>query len=99
MKKGMIQLAKHSGTSWKKEHPCTLASNSVLKADRAVKQVMSHPEEIALEHAFNSISRAENSLKNAIEKEEHMDIVEQNKMHLEELKEQLQEVKEIVEDR
>lgn len=92
-------MAKHSGTSWKKEHPSTLASNSVLKADRAVKQAMSHPEEIAVEHAFNSISRAENSLKNAMEKEEHMDIVEQNKMHLDDLKQQLHEVKEIVEER
>lgn len=91
-------MAKTSGPSWKKEHPCTLATNSVQKADRAVKQVMSHPEEIALEHAFNSISRAENSLKNAEQKEEHMDIVEQNKVHLEELKQQLHEVKEIVVD-
>lgn len=96
--KGMIRLAKHSGPSWKKEHPSTLTSNSVQKADRAVKQVMSHPEEVALEHAFNSISRAENSLKNAEQKEEHMDIVEQNKTHLNELKQQLHEVKEIVED-
>ena len=91
-------MAKHSGTSWKKEHPSTLSSNSVLKADRAVKQVMSHPEEIAVEHAFNSISRAENSIKNAEQKEEHMDIVEQNKMHLDGLKQQLHEVKEIVEE-
>lgn len=89
---------KNAGQSWKSDHPSTLASNSVQKADRAVKQAMSHPEEIAVEHAFNSISRAENSLINAEQKDEHMDIVEQNKIHLGELKQQLHDVKEIVEE-
>ncbi len=77
-------MAKHSDTSWKQDHPSTLFSNSVQKADRAVKQAMSHPEEIAVEHAFKAISRAENSLKNAENHNEHMDTVEQNKSQLEE---------------
>ena len=84
---------KSSGTpSWKQNHPCTLLSNSVEKAERAVKQVMSHPEEIALEHAFNSIEHSENALHNAKERQEHLDIVEQNQEKISELKIQLNEV-------
>ena len=52
-------MAKRSETSWKKDNPNTFLSNSVQKADRAVKQAMTHPEEIAVEHAFNSIARAD----------------------------------------
>ncbi|MFF5996013.1 hypothetical protein AAGS61_14865 [Lysinibacillus sp. KU-BSD001] len=92
-------MAKHSDTSWKKDHPSTLFSNSVQKADRAVKQAMSHPEEIAVEHAFNSISHAENARSNAEQRNEHMDLVEQNTEHLELMKQQLQEAQEIIEDR
>ena len=87
-------MAKHSEQSWKKDHPVTLSTNSVEKADRAVKQAMSHPEEMAVEHAFNSISHAENALSNAEKHNEHLDIVEQNKEHLELIKRQLGEVKE-----
>lgn len=90
---------KHSGgPTWKKDHPSTLLSNSVGKADNAVKQVMSHPEEIALEHAFNSITHAENALGNAEQRGEHMDTVEQNKAHITNMKHQLQDIQEIVED-
>ena len=85
-------MAKHSHQSWKKDHPVTLSTNSVNKADRAVKQAMSHPEEIAVEYAFNSVSHAENALSNAEVHNEHLDIVEQNKDHLEVIKRQLDEV-------
>ncbi len=87
-------MAKHSDTSWKKDHPSTLLSNSVQKANRAVKQAMSHPEEIAIEHAFNSIDHAENALMNAEQHQEHMDTVEQNKEMLDTIKQQLQETTE-----
>ena len=87
-------MAKHSDTSWKKDHPSTLFSNSVQKANRAVKQAMSHPEEIAIEHAFNSIDHAENALMNAEQHQEHMDTVEQNKEMLDTIKQQLQETTE-----
>jgi hypothetical protein len=87
-------MAKHSDTSWKKDHPSTLLSNSVQKANRSVKQAMSHPEEIAIEHAFNSIEHAENALMNAEQHQEHMDTVEQNKEMLETIKQQLQETQE-----
>lgn len=91
-------MAKHSDTSWKKDHPSTLLSNSVQKADRAVKQAMSHPEEIAVEHAFNSISHAKNALSNAEHRHEHMDTVEQNKDQLELIRQQLVEADEIVKE-
>ncbi|MGE7922636.1 DUF2564 family protein [Viridibacillus arvi] len=91
-------MAKHSDTSWKKDHPSTLLSNSVQKADRAVKQAMSHPEEIAVEHAFNSISHAKNALSNAEHCNEHMDTVEQNKDQLELIRHQLAEADEIVKE-
>ncbi|MFE6167414.1 DUF2564 family protein [Viridibacillus arvi] len=91
-------MAKHSDTSWKKDHPSTLLSNSVQKADRAVKQAMSHPEEIAVEHAFNSISHAKNALSNAEHRNEHMDTVEQNKDQLELIRHQLAEADEIVKE-
>ncbi|WP_019637811.1 hypothetical protein [Paenibacillus fonticola] len=91
-------MAKHSDTSWKQDHPSTLLSNSVQKADRAVKQAMSHPEGTTVEHASNSISHAENALFNAEQHNEHMDTVEQYKERLELAKEHLQEVQEIVED-
>ena len=90
-------MAKHSDTSWKQDHPSTLFSNSVQRADRAVKKAMSHPQEIAIEHAFNSIEHAENALQNAVQHNEHLDIVEQNKALLEQAKHQLNEVKHIVE--
>lgn len=86
-------MAKHSDTSWKQDHPSTLFSNSVQRADRAVKQAMSHPQEIAVEHAFNSIEHAENALKNAVEHNEHLDTVEQNKEILDQAKQQLNEIK------
>lgn len=91
-------MAKHSDTSWKQDHPSTLFSNSVQRADRAVKQAMSHPQEIAVEHAFNSIEHAENALLNATQHNEHLDTVEQNKELLEQAKQQLNEVKQIVEE-
>lgn len=91
-------MAKHSDTSWKQDHPSTLFGNSVQKADRAVKQAMSHPEEIAVEHAFNSIAHAENAFSNAVQHEEHMDMIETNKQHLDKVKQQLREVEEIVEE-
>ena len=87
-------MAKHSDTSWKNDHPSTLFGNSVQKANRAVKQAMSHPEEIAIEHAFNSIDHAENALMNAEQHQEHMDTVEQNKEMLDTIKQQLQETTE-----
>lgn len=92
-------MAKHSDTSWKQDHPSTLFGNSVQKADRAVKQAMSHPEEIAVEHAFNSITHAENAFSNAVQHEEHMDMIEANKQHLDKVKQQLREVEEIVEEK
>ena len=85
-------MAKHSDKSCKKDHPVTFSTNSVQKADRAVKQAMSHPEEMAVEHAFNSILHAENAVSNAEEHNEHLDIVEQNKEHLDTIKHQLGEV-------
>lgn len=90
---------KNSGTpSWKQNHPSTLLSNSVDKSERAVKQVMSHPEEIAVEHAFNAIEHADNALHNAQQRQEHLDIVEQNKEKISELKQQLHEVQETLKD-
>jgi len=91
-------LAKHSDTSWKQDHPSTLFSNSVQRADRAVKQAMSHPQEIAVEHAFNSIEHAENALKNAVEHNEHLDTVEQNKEILDQAKQQLHEIKQSIKE-
>ena len=84
---------KSSGTpSWKQNHPISLLSNSVERTERAVKQAMSHPEEFAVEHAFNSLERTENALANAEQKQEHMDIVEQNKSKLDELKQNILEI-------
>lgn len=85
-------MAKDSKPSWKKDHPSTFLSNSVLKADRSVKQAMSHPEEMAVEHAFNSLERAENALANAVERDEHLDTVQQNKAQMDLMKRQLNEV-------
>ncbi|MFS0575775.1 hypothetical protein AB1K83_09075 [Sporosarcina sp. 179-K 3D1 HS] len=91
-------MAKDSETSWKKDHPGTFFSNSVQKANRAVKQAMSHPEEMGVEHAFNSIARAENALLNAEQFNEHMDSVQQNKDQLDLMKQELNKVQEIEED-
>ena len=87
-----IILAKHSDVSWKQDHPSTLFGNSVTKAERLLKQAKSHPEEIALEHAFNQIEHAENAFLNAVEYGEHMDTITQNKEYLELIKRQLHEV-------
>ncbi len=91
-------MAKHSSESWKQDHPSTLFGNSVQRADRAVKQAMSHPQEIALEHAFNSIEHAENAYQNALNYNEHLDMVEQHKEQLETVKQQLDEVEGILEE-
>lgn len=99
LNEGMRQLAKHSSESWKQDHPSTLFGNSVQRADRAVKQAMSHPQEIAVEHAFNSIEHAENAYQNALEHNEHLDMVEQNKEILDTVKVQLSEVEQIIEER
>ena len=92
-------MAKNSDTSWKKDSPNTFLSNSVQKADRAVKQAMSHPEEMAVEHAFNSVARAEKAYVNAKQYNEQMDAVLQNKEQLGLMKQQLNEVNEMLEDR
>ncbi|QDQ02139.1 hypothetical protein FOH38_17500 [Lysinibacillus fusiformis] len=89
-------MAKHSDTSWKQDHPSTLFSNSVQKAERLLKHAKSHPEEIAIEHTFNQIERAENARLNAEQYGEHLDTVEQNKEYLERIKQQLHEVQEEV---
>ena len=90
---------KSSGTpSWKQNHPITLLSNSVERTERAVKQAMSHPEEFAVEHAFNSMERTENALANAEQRQEHLDIVEQNKSKLDELKQSILEIDETLKD-
>lgn len=91
-------MGKDSDTSWKKDNPNTFFSNSVQKADRAVKQAMSHPEEIAVEHAFNSISRAEKAFLNAEQHNEQANSVQQNKEQLELMKQQLSDVQGIVEE-
>ena len=97
-KKGRGNLSKKSSStpSWKQNHPSTLLSNSVEKSERAVKQVMSHPEEIALENAFNAIAHSENALENAEQRQEHLDVVTQNKEKLYMLKQQLQEIQETI---
>ena len=87
-------MAKHSETSWKQDHPSTLLSNSVQKANNAVKQAMSYPEAQVVEQAYDSISHAENALNNAEQHNEHMDTVQQNKERLDLLKQQLQDVQE-----
>ncbi|PID14494.1 hypothetical protein CSV63_11995 [Sporosarcina sp. P34] len=84
-------MAKHSGPSWKKDHPGTFFGNSVEKADRAVKQAMSHPEEMAIEHAFNAIERAENAFRNAEQFNSELDTIQQHKGHLDLIKQQLNE--------
>ncbi|MEO4055331.1 hypothetical protein [Solibacillus sp. CAU 1738] len=86
-------MAKHSHMSWKQDHPSTLSSNSVQKAERLLKLAKSHPEEMAVEHVFNQITHAENALLNAEQYGEHLDIVQQNKDQLELIKQQLHEVK------
>lgn len=91
-------MGKDSDTSWKKDNPNTFLSNSVQKADRAVKQAMSHPEEIAIEHAFNSISRAEKAFLNVEQNSEQANSVQQNKEQLELMKQQLNDVQGIVEE-
>lgn len=90
------KLAKHSHVSWKQDHPSTLSSNSVQKAERLLKIAKSHPEEMAIEHTFNQISHAENALINAEQYGEHLDIVQQNKDNLAKIKQQLHEVQRIV---
>lgn len=97
-KKGRGKLSKKSSStpSWKQNHPSTLLSNSVEKSERAVKQVMSHPEEIALENAFNAIVHSENALDNAEQHQEHLDIVTQNKEKIALLKQQLQGIQETI---
>ncbi|WP_338554261.1 DUF2564 family protein [Paenibacillus sp. KS-LC4] len=87
-------MAKHTDTSWKEDHPSTLLSNSVQKANHAVKQAMSYPQEQTIQQAYHSIAHAENALENAQQHHEHMDTVQQNKEQLELLEHQLDELQE-----
>lgn len=91
-------MAKHSDTSWKQDHPSTLSSNSVQKADRMLKIAKSQPEEMAVEHAFDQISHAERAILNAEDFGEHLDIVQQNKEQLDRIKQQLHEVQKSVKE-
>ena len=76
-------MAKNSDTSWKKDSPNTFLSNSVEKANRAVKQAMSHPEKAFL---------------NAEQHGEQTNAIQQNKEQLDLMKQQLNEVHGIVEE-
>lgn len=87
-------MTNDSNPSWKKNHPSSQLSKAVEKAERSVKQAMSNPEEMAVEHAFNSILRAENAFANAVELDEHMDTVHQNKEQLDDLRKRLKDVHE-----
>jgi len=91
-------LAKHSDTSWKQDHPSTLFGNSVQKADRMLKIAKSHPEEIAVEHAFDQIAHSENAKKNAEEYGEHLDMVELNAKQLELIKKDLEQVQKMIKE-
>ncbi len=91
-------MAKRSEMSWKKDNPNTFLSNSVEKANRSVKQAMSHPEEMAVEHAFNSIARAEKAFSNAEQLSGQMDNIQLNKEQLDSMRQQLNEVNRIVEE-
>ncbi|KOS69059.1 hypothetical protein AEA09_11215 [Lysinibacillus contaminans] len=86
-------MAKHSDVSWKQDHPSTLSSNSVQKAERLLKIAKSRPEEMAVEHVFEQVSHAENALSNAEQYGEHLDIVQQNREQLEQIRQQLHEMK------
>lgn len=59
---------------------------------------MSHPEEMAVDHAFNSIARVENALFNAEQQNEQVNTVQQGKEQLDLMKRQLNKVQEIVEE-
>lgn len=87
-------MAKHSDTSWKQDHPSTLLSNAVQRANRAVKQALTHPADQVIDQAYQSISHAEQSLQNAVQFNEHMDTVQQNEEQLELMKQQLQQTAE-----
>jgi len=87
-------MAKHSEISWKQDHPSTLLGNAVQRANRAVKQAMSHPADQVVDQAYQSISHAEQALENAVQFNEHMDIVQQNQEQLEFMKQQLQQTAE-----
>jgi len=91
-------MAKRSEISWKKDNPNTFLSNSVQKADRAVKQAMTHPEEMAVEHAFNSISRADKAFSHAQQQDVQANSVQQNKEQLDLMKQQLNDVNGIVKE-
>jgi len=84
-------MAKHSDTSWKQDHPVSLLGNAVQRANRAVKQAMTHPDEQLIEQAQNSLSHAEQALNNAILFDEHLDMVNYNQQQLEQIKDQLQQ--------
>ncbi|MEK4248636.1 hypothetical protein [Paenibacillus sp. FSL W7-1287] len=84
-------MAKHSEVSWKQDHPSTLFGYAVQRANRAVKQAMSHPSDQVIDQAYQSISHAENAFQNAAQFNEHMDIVQQNQEQLEIMKQQLQD--------
>ena len=91
-------MAKHSDTSWKQDHPSTLLSNSVQKANRAVKQAISHPDSNLVEQAHHALVHAEHALTNAEQFQEHMDTVQQNKELLETIKQELQQAEETMLD-
>lgn len=90
--RGEANLAKHSHVSWKQDHPSTLSTNSVQKAERLLKIVKSRPEEMAVEHVFEQVTRAENALSNAEQYGEHLDIVQQNREQLERIRQELHEL-------
>jgi hypothetical protein len=92
-------MAKHSETSWKQDHPVSLLGNAVQRANRAVKQAVSHPEEQLIEQAQQSLSHAELALNNAVQFDEHLDMVGQNHEQLELMKQQLQQAQYVIEDR
>ncbi|MFJ7952714.1 hypothetical protein ACIQZG_14410 [Lysinibacillus sp. NPDC096418] len=85
-------MGKRTETSWKQDHPSTLFGNSVQKAYRLLKHAKQHPEEMAVEHAFDQIFHAENSFANAVQHGEHLDMVQQNKELLEQIRHELHEV-------
>ncbi|PIC72900.1 hypothetical protein CSV76_12935 [Sporosarcina sp. P17b] len=86
-------LGKEFGQSWKKQHPGTFFGNSVEKAERAVKQAMSHPEEMAIEHAFTAIERAENAFVNVEQYDNELDTIQQHKSQLDLIKQQLNDAR------
>lgn len=86
-------MADHTEMSWKNENAITQLSNSVEHVTLAVEKAQSHPTRQLIQQAQNSLEKADNAVRNALQKSEHQEPINRLQEQLTQNKQSLQQLR------